>query len=277
MRTPTRRLWLGAIAAASAAAGALSVGCSSGAGGSAKHARAEEGRAVFAPGDGSQSRGGRRADASAGDDWTILLATYSGDDALKRAQSMVPAVQQAGLAGAYAEARKRGAVIAYGAYRDQDDPRLRADLDRVHATQIDGRTLFANAFLAPRTAARPGSIPALDLSRVKESLGKDALYTLQVAVYESADREEARRKAEEAAVELRREGEMAFYYHAPSMSIVTIGVWGRDDVDLSTGTMSPEIQAAQKRYPDNLYNGTGIRMRSGNQSWLQPSTLVEIP
>jgi nucleoside-diphosphate-sugar epimerase len=133
-----------------------------------------------------------------------------------------------------------------------------------------------------------GALPQFNLAKAKEQFGeKAALYTLQVGVYgrrdlpnpKEADLKEVRKTAEEAAAKLRKEGELAFYYHGPTMSMVTIGVYDEKDFDPQIPNFeSQRLREAKKRNPLNLYNGAGVKIKpKGSPATMQPSGLVEIP
>src|SRR5690606_17423075 len=95
---------------------------------------------------------------------------------------------------------------------------------------------FATAFLAPPAGdPDPGAIPQYHLSRARIEFGAQSRYTLQIAVYESNNPAEARRAAEQAAAQLRADGEPAFYYHGPSRSMVTLGAFTAAEAGLDTG------------------------------------------
>jgi len=249
------------------------------AGGADRPDRRSEGAAVFGGGAGANEAGAGREGG-----WTIVLGTFSGAMAREQAEVALQYVhREAGLSGAFVDHRENGSVVAYGAYADPSSREARRDLDRLRAMTVDGRQVFAQAFPAPRRiGAARGSIPELDLSRAREIYGSRGMFTLQVGVYEGASRAETRRRAEEAALALRSDGEEAFYYHGPTRSMVTIGVFSLDDYDAETGEMSPRLIEARRRHPNNLYNGRAIREstpgRGGQRvERLQPSALVQIP
>src|SRR5207249_754255 len=113
-------------------------------------------------------------------------------------------------------------------------------------TEVGGQRPYVGAYLAPPPAGQmPGSLPQYNLLRAREAFGEKALYTLQVGVYgrrdlehpSEADLAEERRAAEEAAFRLRQEGELAFYYHGPQMSTVSVGVFDQTDFDPQTPTV----------------------------------------
>jgi hypothetical protein len=161
---------------------------------------------------------------------------------------------------------------------------------------MDGQTVkpFSGAFLAPPTEIH-GTMPEFDLSNAKKLNGDWVLYTLQVGVYSREDQKAAtpaemaefRKTAEEAVVQLRREGEQAFYSHGPNRSMVTIGLFGTEDFDATSKFESPALRALRKRFPYNLQNGMGIKQRftvtdpkTGQQmkkERIQPSGLVQVP
>jgi len=229
--------------------------------------------------------------------WSIVIVAFTGDSQAELASlGLVKARTEGGLPGAYAEKRDRATVIAYGRYESADDPQARADLEMIRSLKIDGGTPFATALLTPPAPQHlAGSLPDLDLRNAKRIFGKNkAIYTLQVAIYGRADRSPAakeeiaeyRKAAEEAAVILRRDGELAFYYHAPERSMVTVGVFNEDDYDPVSrpGIEGFGLMQAREKHPLNLLNGQGIREKiigaqgDGPETYrMQPSMLVAVP
>jgi len=210
--------------------------------------------------------------------WTIVLATFSGPDARREAEAALPAIESgSGFGGLFVEHRDRGSFVAYGRYDSPSADDARRDLERFRAFERDGVRPFGRAFLSPPSGGAPGGRPEINLARAKEIFGADALYTLQVAVYESDDRREAMRAAEEAAYIYRQDGELAFYYHGPTRSMVTIGVFGSDDISVESGLESPDLMALRERHPLNLFNGMAIRETMQGQQRNQASRLVQIP
>ncbi len=245
----------------------------------------EQGREIFSPvtpGD----------DIDAATAWSIVIAAYRGEDRNARAQRDVANVQtQAGLVGAYVEDRGDATVIAYGRYESPDDRRAINDLQLVRETEYDNARPFAGAMLSPPSRVKSGSKPEWDLRNVKEMMGDWVIYSLQIGAYGVIDRrpsaselEEFRDAAEQAVYQLRREGEQAFYYHGPTMSMVLIGAWGDRDFEPSTSPMlppryeAPAIREAKRKFPYNLFNGQAIRDKGpSGQERLQPSHLVGVP
>jgi hypothetical protein len=147
--------------------------------------------------------------------------------------------------------------------------------------------------LMPPVVVRAGSEgDELNLRTVKRRLGeRRAVYTLQIGAYGRGDLGKPtpgelrifRAEAEKAARQLRAEGEEAFYYHGPNMSMVTVGVLGEDDHDGSTQPPIESIRLRQLRqkFPYNMLNGQGIRETiqtdRGPVKRLQDSRLVAIP
>lgn len=232
---------------------------------------------------------GQRDAAGQTGSWSIVLGVFRGEAAREEAATALQLIRTSGgLPEAYAEHRGGALVVAYGRYAGPDDARARADLDRLKEVRVRGTVPYAYAFLAPPAAgAGEGARPEYNLARAKEKYGEAALYTLQIGVYgrddlprpTAADLEESRRLAEDAAAKLRQEGELAFYFHGPSRSMVTVGVFDTSDIDpQAPGFQSARLRDAKKRHPHNLYNGAGIRAKRGGRTGsLQASTLVAIP
>lgn len=225
--------------------------------------------------------------------WAILLEAFAGPQAEQSAREGVTRVRSTlGLDGAYAEQRGGTWVLAYGHYAGASDPRALQDLARIKAIEYRGGRPLAGAYLTADILE--GSLPEFDLRNVRAARGEWAMYTLQVAVYglEGTDRPKAedmaqvRQKAEEAVVDLRRQGEEAFYYHGPNRSMVTIGVFEAEDVDQETAQESARIRQLRDRYPYNLLNGRGIKEfhrgtgaggKPATVERMQPSRIVVIP
>ena len=185
-------------------------------------------------------------------------------------------------------------LIVYGHYDDPAAERAQADLKRVRAMDVGGRTPFRGAVMVREGEARPagGRLARPDLRQAKALFGPDAVYTLQIGVYarednkrpSAADLAVFRKSAEEAVQRLRREGEQAFFYHGPNGSMVTVGVFDDSDLDTSVSPplSSPRLKAAQDRHPHNLLNGRGVRATTIGEDGtpverMQASRLVLIP
>jgi len=219
----------------------------------------------------------------------VLTKLGSGD--MRRAQELLRVIQgEAGLREAFIEERSEGLVIAYGNYLGRDQ--AMDDLERVRKAQLSGSAPFASAIVTPPASGElRGSNPAFDLRTVKQRYGKQAVYTLQVGLYGRGDYQapsaeelnEFRQAAEGAVRDLRSKGEKAFYYHAPSRSMVTVGVFGERDFDSTVRPpfQSPTLRSVRDRFPNNLLNGQGInetiRTESGKVTRMQSSQLVAIP
>lgn len=249
----------------------------------------EEGRALF----GDPARPGKSyakgSDKSKLDDgWVIVLGAFTGDDQEQNAREALARITaQTPLIGARISKKEKASVIEYGRFRDPADPAAKAELERVRAMVVDNEPL-SRSFFAPPDAVE-GSMPQFDLRNWKnEPFASAALYTLQIAAYGRSDtkaptakeRDEFRALAEKAVSQLRREGEQAFYYHGPFLSMVTIGLF--DESDLSKGAESRRLSELKKRFPNNLLNGKGIRETikttdGKTESRLQASRLVALP
>lgn len=221
---------------------------------------------------------GAPAERASREPWAIVLGVFSGEGAQDRAEASAGQLRETlGLASARAEPRSRGAVVVFGGYAKPEDRAAQQDLKRLQALEIEGVRPFRTAFLAPQGGPAAGSHPLLNLNNAKANHGEGAKYTLQIAVYESDDRSAMMEAAERATVDLRQEGELAFYYHGPTKSMVTVGLFGDRDYDPRTDQRSSELQRLQQRYPYNLLNGrTIIEKRRGGER-TQPSSLVQVP
>lgn len=261
-------------------------GCAGGDSGvSEREARAQEGRALF--GGGSESSASASDGARSGDTlsstpgWGIVLQSFPGEPSSETiTQARTLAQRELGRSDVRVMRQQSGAAIVLGSYEGPESAAAKRDLDAARRVVVGGRMIYGRAFLAPppRTIDY-GDHPQYNLSTVKAAYGRDAIWTFQIGVYESPNRQEAKQAAERAVVDLRREGEQAFYYHGPTRSMVTIGVFGRDDYDEQLGPRTPVLHALKEKYPLNLLNGQYpiIEKRPGVEDRRQSSLLVRIP
>ncbi len=243
----------------------------------------------------SPAQPGSRA-ASAGEEpWSIVLATFRGENHASLAAAGLARVQSlAGFEAAYTATRGESTFIAFGRFGDPTEPAAQGELKRIRAAAISGERPFADAFLAPPPGqggkgpggAALGARPEYNLARARDQYGKGPLVTLQVGVYTRLDVQrlspedlaEIRRSAEEAAIQLRREGEQAYYFHGLRQSMVTIGVFPEEDVTAKqdlTKRNNPAAANLKKRFPYNLLNGAGYRTGSGPAP--RSSEFVRVP
>lgn len=197
--------------------------------------------------------------------------------------------REGGLPEAYLQKRDKSTLICVGRFADPDQPEAHDALKRVKQIEVSGKRPYIVSYLAPPHATTlQGRLPQYNLLRVHEQFGDSVQYTLQIAAYgrqdlqkpTEADLAEARKAAEQAVVQLRQDGEQAFYYHGPRLSMVTVGLFDSTDYDPQLpSARSQRLIAAQKRHPNNLYNGAGIKEKTkGVQGErLQSSRLVAIP
>lgn len=253
----------------------------------------KEGEKLFGPGKGGGANG-PKTDAM----WSVVIESFRGDKAEEESRDGLQKLRtETGLTDAYLEQRGPAIVIAFGRYADGASKEAKAGLERVRNTEVVISNVktkpFANAFLAP-PATIPGTIPEYDLRQAKKLNGDWVIYTLQIGAYTRRDKPptaeelaEFRKTAEQAVGMLRHEGEQAYYYHGPTGSMVTVGLFGKEDFDPQTpGVESAALRVLRKRYPYNLYNGAGMHERikvttkTGKQAEadrMQPSALVVVP
>lgn len=228
------------------------------------------------------------------DAWTIVIAAFTTDTPeqsregqAQAALSRVHGVE--GLDDAFITTRGQSFMVAFGKYDSPDSSKAKSDLQRIRAIQIDGQRPFASSFLIPPPkAALAGSTPELDLLNARRMYGPQAKYTLQVGRYAREDfqpaspseRKEFRKLAEEAAAKLRKDGEQAFYFHGETMSLVTVGLFSDADLPRKDRPASALLRDLQTRFPHNLLNGAGVRIRRAGEKGegqLAPSVIVATP
>lgn len=205
------------------------------------------------------------------EDWTIVVYGYRGEERGAAARDALDWISRnTGMTGFRPEERGEATVIAYGRYSDPRSDRALRDLERLKAVEVEGAWPFEDAVITPPAYAGLGEHPEYDLRRARENF-PGAAYTLQIGFYgvpgrllsqlPDKDQEEIRRTGEQAVVNLRREGELAFYFHGPTGTTVTVGIFAAEDIDLARQYESLEVRALRERFPHNLVNGKELRQR----------------
>ena len=237
--------------------------------------RRAEAAAVFGP-SATSGRAGREGDApraesdpaAADGGWAVLLervtpamASAQGLSHQQLARRRVALLAQAtGRNDLAVRGLESGSAVVLGSFATPDDPAAIDALRQTQATVVNGTRPFALAFLIPPAWDDKGGIPQLNLENAAAAAGRPVAYTLQVEQYDSADRSLRAQTAEDRTMELRRQGEQAFYFHGPRFSIVTVGLFGPAEWDPTFQRASQRILDVQERFPNVLLNGRPYRV-----------------
>jgi len=188
--------------------------------------------------------------------------------------------------------RSRGSVLAFGSYDGYDDPNVARDIDTLkRIVNPQGKPLFGQIFISKfRTPLTQRRLHPHDLWSVRKEFPTIVpIYTLEVAVWGDFGggqfpKSKRRAAAESFASELRARGNEAFFYHNDDRDIssVTVGLFGYNAVDASTGFYSPEVDAMIALFPERLVNGEQVLeyLDPMNQSFgtrVQQPILAEVP
>lgn len=247
---------------------------------------------------------------TADDAWAVVLFTLDAQTpgAAETAAIAATEVQnRGGISQARAVLRGDAWVVAAAEFPREQESQARAEYARIRDLTIDGTKPFAAAtLLAPAKRGEAGTLPEFDLSTLRARITPGIEYTLQIGIYQvddgaatptDAQRKEIRTAAETAVKTLRADGVEAFYWHGPTRSTVTVGLFGERDLqrtvreagkELVVPQRSEKLAAAQAAFPQNLVNGMAIRVRVqgadtpdkapiGRAGGFQPSFLIRIP
>lgn len=187
------------------------------------------------------------------------------------------------------ETRDGRQYIVTGGFLEPNDE-AKALLRRVRTIEIDGARPFSGAVLLyPETRATSGPGSEHDLRNA--GVSGAPRYTLQVAAFGVPEgealtvekRSRFRRAAKNEAARLRAQGENAYFLHGPQTSVVTVGVYRVDEIDLETQPPftprhGPALTAAIKRFPAQTYNGETRTRNGGSQGDRPlPPVIIEVP
>ncbi len=134
---------------------------------------------------------------------------------------------------------------------------------------------------SPADRARSNTSAADSRLDLRTQAGRGA-YTLQVGYYDANFGNDFRQAAEKAAKVLRDDGQQAYYYHGPNVSLVTIGVFGADAVatDPNSGqtVYGAEVIELRTQFPHHMANGREVIQYMPNGTKVREgSRLVRIP
>ena len=176
--------------------------------------------------------------------------------------------------------------LYYGTYYRRTDPatgkrsvppQMQQDLEFIKGLGAEGQQYFFRRALLVRK-------PFPDVGRPEWALANvDAVYSLQVAVFEPTDDfHEYKQAAADYCAELRRRGFEAYYHHGSACSMVTVGAFGEEAVINRNGNhyYSAEVLALQRReeLKYNLLNGSPYcPIVGGKRAAPVSSLLVKIP
>lgn len=222
--------------------------------------------------------------------WGVLLLSFTDEEHEASAEAACRALQQHYplLKDAYVRAKSNGSVVLAGRFDGLDDPGAKPFVKQVQSLQDGNERPFARSFLTRVQPARRGASAALELSRVREeNPGVRDLYSLEVAVWSDfGSRElsldEIRRRAEDYAKSLRARGFMAYYQHDDDkrMSMVTVGVFGKDAYDPKAMVYSDEVEAIRRAFPKLMVNGEDLMrpvMRGSKETVPERPVLILVP
>ena len=233
--------------------------------------RALGGASSPSPSKANRTPHGRLADRSS---WAILIASFEGDRRQRQAERLIKRLrQEAHLPDLWLENGPDQTHVYRGRYSDPGGVDATEALRQTRMVQLGDTRPYTSASLIPLGPQARGGADPLDLRR------HTGMLSLQIGFYDDAFGRGYREAAQEAARELRAQGEEAYYYRGPHRSMVTIGLFTEDDF-VQQGVQSvygPRIKELQARFPYNLGNGrTLIEKIQGKHVGEQPSFLVRV-
>ncbi|MDG1838920.1 MAG: hypothetical protein P8I91_08980 [Phycisphaerales bacterium] len=223
---------------------------------------------------------------------TLVLRTFQGDDGTaarqwhKQLGTLVPPLQPK-LA---VHVDRKGSVVVFGVYEGWEDPQATIDMKTLRDVRVNDKKIFGaivRTDVRPRRTKEQIHPQELIALRVRYPDAR-TIYTLEIGVWGDFDSgqltpEVRRQRAESRVAALRSEGVPAFFHHDPTteLSTVTVGAFGEDALDPSSGLMSVEVERWQQQFPNRLTNGEKLNLPIQGQPQLdavpQRSRLVLVP
>lgn len=209
--------------------------------------------------------------------WAILLTSFTGLDQQKQATDLIAKLKRSYVTDAWLSQKDGYTHVYRGKFSDPTTPKIQSMLRQSKMIKLGNNRPFTQARIKAARPAFEVSSSDMDLKRYRQQ----KLWSLQIAVYDDVAGLNYKQLAEQAATNLRQDGDRAFFYHGPHRSMVTIGLYTYDQAwtqRVNIGdTYSPLIRQLQEKYPFNLYNSrTIIEKVGGKKVREQPSFLVKV-
>ncbi len=209
--------------------------------------------------------------------WAIRLASFAGLDQQNQAQQLIDELNRMNVDDVWMADEDGYTHVNRGKFNDPTKPQVQSALRQSRMLKVGNDRPFTAARLVAARPAMEVSSSDMDLKRYRDQ----GLYSLQVAVYDDTAGPNYQQLAEQAAANLRQDGDQAFFYHGKFRSMITVGLFTYDQAWLKRmnvgDTYSPQVLKLQEKYPFNLFNGrTVIEKVSGQKVREQPSFLVQV-
>ena len=220
--------------------------------------------------------------------WGVLLARYEGRNSHAEARQLIQRLRrEADVNDAWAINAPKATSVYRGQFADPSTNAAHRTLTHTRRIELDGERPFAHARLSSPHHASAGSEGAggdpMDLAQYPN------YYSLQLGFFDDEHDSDRRRAAEQWAADLRDEEHEAFYYHGPTRSMVTVGLFRyeqaftavddpRGQADQSrVDAYSHRVRQLQEEFPHTLANGRPVYLQDDQgRREEQPTVLVRV-
>lgn len=216
--------------------------------------------------------------------WAIMLENFTDSSHPQSAAQALARYRLAtSLTDFWVDTQATRSTLYYGRYPAADSQSALKDQQTLRSLAAAGRGFTPRSFVISPVAIIPSTANQEHDLRLA-AVNPQAIYTLQVAVYDDLFGKGFREAAQQHAARLRDAGEEAYFYHGPHQSLVTIGVFYHGAVKvIQSGPLRGQSEyhpyirdELQARYPDMQVNGQRQPMDATGQRFA-PTVLVRIP
>lgn len=215
--------------------------------------------------------------------WAVQIKTFVGRDRSRQAAKLIHSLQQHGQFDHVWLQDDSGLMhVLVGRFQSPQAGQAIHDLRKVRSLTAGGNPLYPNAQLIALTTRGKVHDDPFNLKAYHNE------YTLQIGFYDGPNRD---KNARQAAKSLRDRGVQAYFYQGPNRSLVTIGMFTRQQAFVTrrdpyspSGSVtyvqaySKAVVDLQKRFPYNLDDGRTIKQTvRGKNAGTQQSCLVKTP
>ena len=213
--------------------------------------------------------------------WAILMGEFDGHHHRRDAEHLLRKLAlEAYVPALWIRSGDTQSQVLRGIYLSTDAAQI--DLDKTRTVIINGSQPYQKAQLVSLSNDGVSTDNPYDLKIHSGSL------SLQIGFFDENYGAEFRQAAVTMVEELRRQGDEAYFYHGPNMSMVTVGLFVEKDRIQRTlkGTggrqiiatqYSARVQELRSRYPYNFANGNTFTSTNEGGDTTDESFLVRVP
>ena len=228
----------------------------------------------------ADSGGLRQTEYARSSSYGIMMKAFGGPTRAEEASRVIEQLRQkVDIHDLWIKEYGGALQLFYGSYKADGMVEGNVNLERIQNISLDGGKPFEKAHPFQMSGANQVAQDVYDAATYR------GYYTVQIAFYTPDFGKDHREAAEKAVQILRKEGELAFYYHGPISSHVCVGLFTKEDrpmvaqENFMVESDGKRIVDMKRKYPYQLCNGVTMikKDKMGHKIGEIGSKLIKLP